>query len=89
MPPAEAEKRCKDIVRRLRWKAPYSASRRNARRHEGTVPAVMRRLDEIEAESPTPGPPAECRERGPQMKKPARGRLLLSMREGAYLAASA
>jgi GTP-binding protein len=51
MPPAEAEKRCKDIVRRLRWKGPVfriSGVTRMGTRE--LCQAVMRRLDEVAAE---------------------------------------
>jgi len=51
MPPDEAEKRCKEIVRRLRWKGPVfrisGATRAGTRE---LCQAVMRRLDEVEAE---------------------------------------
>src|SRR5512139_3629970 len=52
MPPAEAEKRCKDIVRRLRWKGPVH--RISGVTRTGTkelCQAVMRRLDEVAAEA--------------------------------------
>ena len=51
MPPAEGEKRCKEIVRRLRWKGPVF--RMSGVTRAGTLElcqAVMRRLDEIAAE---------------------------------------
>jgi GTP-binding protein len=51
MPPAEGEKRCKEIVRRLRWKGPVF--RMSGVTRAGTrelCQAVMRRLDEIAAE---------------------------------------
>jgi GTP-binding protein len=51
MPPAEGEKRCKEIVRRLRWKGPVF--RMSGVTRVGTrelCQAVMRRLDEIAAE---------------------------------------
>ena len=51
MPADEAEKRCKDIVRRLRWKGPVH--RISGATRTGTAElcqAIMRRLDEIEAE---------------------------------------
>jgi len=52
MPPAEAEKRCREIVRRLRWKGPVfriSGATRTGTRE--LCQAVMRRLDEIAAEA--------------------------------------
>jgi len=57
LPPAEAEKRCKEIVRRLRWKGPVF--RISGATRSGTkelCQAVMRRLDEMRAEA---GPGAE------------------------------
>src|SRR5512135_3658413 len=54
MPPADAEKRCKEIVRRLRWKGPVF--RISGATRTGTVElcqALMRRLDEIDAEART------------------------------------
>ena len=59
MPPAEGEKRCKEIVRRLRWKGPVF--RMSGVTRVGTrelCQAVMRRLDEIAAE-PAPEPAEE------------------------------
>jgi GTP-binding protein len=59
MPPAEGEKRCKEIVRRLRWKGPVF--RMSGVTRTGTrelCQAVMRRLDEIAAE-PAPEPAEE------------------------------
>jgi GTP-binding protein len=59
MPPAEGEKRCKEIVRRLRWKGPVF--RMSGVTRVGTrelCQAVMRRLDEIAAE-PVPEPVEE------------------------------
>jgi len=53
LPPADAEKRCKDIVRRLRWKGPVF--RMSGATRQGTqelCQAVMRRLDDIAAEEP-------------------------------------
>jgi GTP-binding protein len=51
MPPADAEKRCREIVRRLRWKGPVfrisGATRAGTRE---LCQAVMRRLDEVVAE---------------------------------------
>ncbi len=49
MPPADADKRCREIVRRLRWKGPVfriSGVTRDGARE--LCQAVMRRLDEIE-----------------------------------------
>ena len=49
MPPDEADKRCREIVRRLRWKGPVF--RISGVTRDGTrelCQAVMRRLDEIE-----------------------------------------
>lgn len=48
LPPDEAEKRCKDIVRRLRWKGPVF--RISGLSKQGTEPlcqAIMKRLEEI------------------------------------------
>ncbi len=48
LPPEEAERRCKDIVRRLRWKGPRFQISGIAR--QGTrelTQALMRRLDEL------------------------------------------
>jgi HEPN domain-containing protein len=48
LPPADAEKRCKDIVRRLRWKGPVY--RISGVTHQGTQHLcfdIMRRLEEI------------------------------------------
>jgi GTP-binding protein len=53
LPPADAEKRCKEIVRRLRWRGPVH--RISGATRQGTqelCQAVMRRLDEIAAEPP-------------------------------------
>ena len=49
LPPAEADRRCKDIVRRLRWKGPLFRISGLAR--QGTqelIQALMRRLDELQ-----------------------------------------
>ena len=49
LPPADAEKRCKEIVRRLRWKGPVV--RISGVTRQGTqelCQALMRRLDEID-----------------------------------------
>jgi GTP-binding protein len=53
LPPAEAEQRCKEIVRRLRWKGPVY--RISGATRQGTVEMcrdIMRRLEEIQ---PPPG----------------------------------
>ena len=53
LPPADAEKRCKEIVRRLRWKGPVF--RMSGATRQGTLElcqAVMRRLDETAAGEP-------------------------------------
>jgi len=51
MPSDEAEKRCRDIVRRLRWKGPvYRISGATRNGTAELCQAIMRRLDEIEAE---------------------------------------
>ena len=53
LPPADAEKRCKDIVRRLRWKGPVM--RISGATRAGTLElcqALMRRLDEIALDEP-------------------------------------
>ncbi|MFO1408479.1 MAG: GTPase ObgE [Steroidobacteraceae bacterium] len=53
MPPDEADKRCRDIVRRLRWKGPVF--RISGATRTGTVElcqAIMRRLDGIAAGEP-------------------------------------
>ena len=50
LPPADAERRCKEIVRRLRWKGPVHRISGLAR--QGTrelMQALMRRLDELPA----------------------------------------
>jgi GTP-binding protein len=48
MPPAEAEKRCKDIVRRLRWKGPvYRISGVTRQGTQELCRDIMRRLEEI------------------------------------------
>jgi GTP-binding protein len=55
LPPAEAEKRCKGIVRRLRWKGPVM--RISGATRAGTqelCQALMRRLDEIARDEPLP-----------------------------------
>ena len=51
MPAEDADKRCKDIVRRLRWKGPIFRISGLARRGtEPLVQAVMTRLEEIDKE---------------------------------------
>ncbi|MGB5103839.1 MAG: GTPase ObgE [Steroidobacteraceae bacterium] len=53
LPPADAEKRCKEIVRRLRWKGPvYRISGVTRQGTQELCQAVMRRLDEIAAAPP-------------------------------------
>ena len=57
LPPDEADQRCKDIVRRLRWKGPVF--RVSGATRTGTAElcqAIMRRLDEIEAEQRAAAP---------------------------------
>ncbi len=59
MPADEAEQRCRDIVRRLRWKGPVY--RISGATRTGTAElsrAIMRRLDEIEAEQRAAAPVA-------------------------------
>jgi GTP-binding protein len=60
MPPAEGEKRCREIVRRLRWKGPVfrisGATRAGTRE---LCQAVMRRLDEVAAEAQAGAVPDE------------------------------
>ena len=59
MTPEAADKRCREIVRRLRWKGPVfriSGATRTGTRE--LCQAVMRRLDEIAAEAAAPGPAA-------------------------------
>ncbi len=49
LPPDEADKRCKDIVRRLRWKGPvYRISALARRGTEELCRDVMRRLEELQ-----------------------------------------
>lgn len=51
LPPAEAEKRCKDIIRRLRWKGPVFRISGLARQGtESLCQAIMKRLEEIAVE---------------------------------------
>ena len=50
LPPAEAEKRCKEIVRRLRWKGPvYRISGATRQGTQALCRDVMRRLEELVA----------------------------------------
>lgn len=51
LPAAEAEKRCKDIIRRLRWKGPVFRISGLARQGtESLCQAIMKRLEEIAVE---------------------------------------
>jgi GTP-binding protein len=53
LPPADAEKRCRDIVRRLRWKGPVY--RISGVTHQGTQQLcfdIMRRIDELGVPEP-------------------------------------
>jgi GTP-binding protein len=53
LPPAEADKKCREIVRRLRWKGPVH--RISAATRQGTqelCQALMRRIEEIEVPAP-------------------------------------
>jgi GTP-binding protein len=51
LPPAEAEARCKDIVRRLRWKGPtYRISGATGEGTKGLCEALMARIEERAAE---------------------------------------
>jgi len=56
LPAAAAEQRCREIVRRLRWKGPVfriaAATRAGTRE---LCLEVMRRLGELAAEAPLPG----------------------------------
>jgi len=53
LPPADAEKRCNDIVRRLRWKGPvFRISGATRAGTKELCQAIMRRLDELAATSP-------------------------------------
>ena len=57
MPADEADKRCRDIVRRLRWKGPvYRISGATRTGTAELCQAIMRRLDEIEAEQRAAAP---------------------------------
>ena len=59
MPADEAEQRCRDIVRRLRWKGPvYRISGATRTGTAELSQAIMRRLDEIEAEQRAAAPVA-------------------------------
>ena len=59
MPADEADKRCRDIVRRLRWKGPvYRISGATRTGTAELSQAIMRRLDEIEAEQRAAAPVA-------------------------------
>jgi GTP-binding protein len=50
LPAEEAEKRCKDIIRRLRWKGPVFRISGLARQGtEALCQAIMKRLEEIAA----------------------------------------
>ncbi len=50
LPPAEAEKRCKEIVRRLRWKGPvYRISGATRQGTQALCRDLMRRLEELAA----------------------------------------
>ncbi|MBX5460551.1 MAG: GTPase ObgE [Steroidobacteraceae bacterium] len=50
LPPEEADKRCADIVRRLRWKGPvYKISGATGKGTRELMQAVMRALEEIDA----------------------------------------
>ena len=55
LPAAEARKRCKDIVRRLRWKGPvYRISGLAQQGTHELCQAIMQRLDEMLAPVPAP-----------------------------------
>jgi GTP-binding protein len=59
LPPVEAEKRCREIVRRLRWKGPvFRISGVTRQGTQELCQAVMRRLDEI-AIAPPPADESE------------------------------
>jgi GTP-binding protein len=48
LPPEEAEKRCKDIVRRLRWKGPvYRISGLARQGTDALCRDIMKRLEEL------------------------------------------
>jgi GTP-binding protein len=53
LPADEAEKLCKDIVRRLRWKGPvYRISALARQGTEKLCQDLMKRIEEIDAEAP-------------------------------------
>src|SRR4029453_1766912 len=53
LPAAEAERRCKEIVRRLRWKGPvYRISGLARQGTEGPGPGIMKRLGGVGGEGP-------------------------------------
>jgi GTP-binding protein len=59
MTPEEADRRCREIVRRLRWKGPvFRISGATRAGTKELCQAIMRRLDDIAAETP-PGEAAE------------------------------
>jgi GTPase len=69
LPEADAEKRCKEIVRRLRWKGPvYRISGLARQGTESLVQAVMTRLEEIDAAAAEAAKAAapDTEPRGPQ-----------------------
>ncbi len=78
LPPADAEKRCKEIVRRLRWKGPvYRISGATRQGTQELCRDIMRRLEEL---APGAAPPLTEGSAGygrgpPKRKKPARSRL--------------
>jgi GTP-binding protein len=52
LPPADAEKRCKDIVRRLRWKGPvYRISGATRQGTQELCRDIMRRIEELAADA--------------------------------------
>jgi GTP-binding protein len=56
LPPAEAEKRCKEIVRRLRWKGPvYRISGATRQGTQELCRDIMRRLEEVAAPAAAEG----------------------------------
>jgi GTP-binding protein len=58
MTPEDADKRCREIVRRLRWKGPvFRISGATRAGTKELCQAVMRRLDEVAAEAPAAAPP--------------------------------
>jgi GTP-binding protein len=53
LPPDEAEKRCKDIVRRLRWKGPvYRISGLARQGTQKLTEDIMKRLEEVQGLEP-------------------------------------